>query len=324
MYRTDLHLHSFFQHYQLMRSSSEGNPAELIKSLKYVFVTNNQVSGNSGTTHEVLATAITAILKQTADFNTSNKLLKYSWFFFETMAKSMAQYLQEGNRIKRCLTFMNRGFAFSLVNDYMCGFTLKDPKVLTEMKFDFLMTVCNHEHSTTSRSTCPWPSAAPSCRECRNQQARICLLYLPLLELLYQNLKQLSAQQHTSSPGLGLTGSIDYLRSTSSMDSRRTSMAIDKDHGPVAQNGHLVRREDSRGSLFMDLGTPNSSELHRRGSELHRRGSTMSSSTTLPSIGKLGHYEIEGLTSSGPSQKTSCWPTGTRSTLRTSSTSSVY
>ncbi|KAK6292025.1 hypothetical protein J4Q44_G00378100 [Coregonus suidteri] len=121
--KKDLHLHSFFQHYQLMRSSSEGNPAELIKSLKYVFVTNNQVSGNSGTTHEVLATAITAILKQTADFNSSNKLLKYSWFFFETMAKSMAQYLQEGNRIK----------------------------VLTEMKFDFLMTVCNHEHSTTSR-----------------------------------------------------------------------------------------------------------------------------------------------------------------------------
>ncbi|CAB1345258.1 unnamed protein product, partial [Coregonus sp. 'balchen'] len=98
-----------------------------------------------------------------------------------------------------------------------------------------------------------------------NQQARICLLYLPLLELLYQNLKQLSAQQHTSSPGLGLTGSRDYLRSTSSMDSRRTSMAIDKDHGPVAQNGHLVRREDSRGSLFMDLGTPNSSEVKDRG-----------------------------------------------------------
>ncbi len=38
----------------------------------------------------------------------------------------------------------------------------------------------------------------------QNQQARICLLYLPLFELLYQNLKQLSAQPHTSSPGLGL------------------------------------------------------------------------------------------------------------------------
>ncbi|XP_062305986.1 dedicator of cytokinesis protein 11-like [Osmerus eperlanus] len=129
-------------------------------------------------THKVLTTAVTAILKQTSNFNTSNKLLKYSWFFFETLAKSMALYLQEGNRmkmpraqrfpesfhqalqslllsimphitirhpeipdearqvnlslaafIKRCLTFMNRGFAFSLVNDYMCGFSLKDPKV---------------------------------------------------------------------------------------------------------------------------------------------------------------------------------------------------
>uniref|UniRef100_A0A7N6BF36 Dedicator of cytokinesis 11 n=1 Tax=Anabas testudineus TaxID=64144 RepID=A0A7N6BF36_ANATE len=259
IYAQDLHLHKFFQHCQLMRTTSEGNPAELIKYLKclhamethviinflptvlmqlfevliaatketheiavnslrviihivsrcheeglehylrsfvkYVFVTNNPASGNSPTTHEVLATTVTATLKQTADFNTSNKLLKYSWFFFETMAKSMAQYLQEGNRIKmprpqrfpdsfhqalqslvlsimphitirhmeipeearcinlslanfikRCLTFMNRGFAFGLVNHYMCHFGLKDPKVLTEMKFEFLMAVCNHEH----------------------------------------------------------------------------------------------------------------------------------------------------------------------------------
>ncbi|CAB1351633.1 unnamed protein product [Coregonus sp. 'balchen'] len=430
IYPQDLHLHKFFQHCQLMRSSSEGNPAELIKYLKclhametkviikflptvlmqlfevlntatkeateiavnstrviihivsrcheeglenylrsflkYVFVNNSPVSGNSGTTHEVLATAVTAILKQTADFNTSNKLLK-------TMAKSMAQYLQEGNRIKmpraqrfpdsfhqalqslllsimphitirhveipeearcvnlslagfikRCLTFMNRGFGFSLINDYMCGFTLKDPKVLTEMKFDFLMTVCNHEHyiplnlpmafgrtklqrvqDFISYATEIFGAVAealqgsPEVRQLavavlknllikhamddrytqyKNQQARICLLYLPLLELLYQNLKQLSAQHHTSSPGLGFTVSPPL----------PTSTAIDKDRGPVAQNGHLVRREDSRGSLFMDPSTPDSSELHRR-------GSTMSSSTTLPPIGRLGHYEIKGL-----------------------------
>lgn len=30
----DLHLHKFFQHCQLMRTASEGNPAELIKYLK--------------------------------------------------------------------------------------------------------------------------------------------------------------------------------------------------------------------------------------------------------------------------------------------------
>uniref|UniRef100_A0A8C2EXT4 Dedicator of cytokinesis 11 n=1 Tax=Cyprinus carpio TaxID=7962 RepID=A0A8C2EXT4_CYPCA len=254
IYTQDLHLHNFFQYCQLMKSASQGSPAELVKYLKclhavetqviikflptvlvqlfevltmaskesqdiavnstrviihivsqcheeglehylrmflkYVFRINNATSANSVTTHEVLATAVTVILKQTADFNTCNKLLKYSWFFFETVAKSMAQYLLDGNRmkrfpesfhqalqslllsimphitiryeeipeearcvnfslacfIKRCLTFMNRGFAFSLINDYVCGFSLKDPKVLTEMKFDFLMTVCNHEH----------------------------------------------------------------------------------------------------------------------------------------------------------------------------------
>uniref|UniRef100_A0A671XRE8 Dedicator of cytokinesis 11 n=1 Tax=Sparus aurata TaxID=8175 RepID=A0A671XRE8_SPAAU len=412
IYPQDLHLHKFFQHCQLMRTTSEGNPAELVKYLKclhamethvivnflptvlmqlfevltaatkeaheiavnslrviihivsrcheeglehylrsfvkYVFVTNNAVSGNSATTHEVLATAVTATLKQTADFNTSNKLLKYSWFFFETMAKSMGQYLQEGNRmkmpraqrfpdsfhqalqslvlsvmphitirhmeipeearcinlslanlIKRCLTVMNRGFAFGLVNHYMCHFGLKDPKMLTEMKFDFLMAVCNHEHfiplnlpmafgrtklqrvqeqslefSLTEeycrnhflvglllRELAEALQQGPEVRQLavsvlknllikhamddrytayKNQQARICLLYLPLFELLYQNLKQLSAQPYTSSPGLGLNVS--------------------------------------------PIGT-------RR---LQRRGSTMSSSP-MPPIGRLGHYEIKGL-----------------------------
>uniref|UniRef100_A0A8D0D808 Dedicator of cytokinesis 11 n=1 Tax=Sander lucioperca TaxID=283035 RepID=A0A8D0D808_SANLU len=429
IYAQDLHLHKFFQHCQLMRTTSEGNPAELIKYLKclhametqviinflptvlmqlfgvltaatketheiavnslrviihivsrcheeglehylrsfvkYVFVTNNPASGHSATTHEVLATAVTATLKQTADFNTSNKLLKYSWFFFETMAKSMAQYLQEGNRIKmpraqrfpdsfhqalqslvlsimphitirhmeileearcvnlslanfikRCLTVMNRGFAFGLVNHYMCHFGLKDPKVLTEMKFDFLMTVCNHEHfiplnlpmafgrtklqrvqdfipyatelfgpveqslefSLTEeycrnhflvglllREVAEALQQGPEVRQLavsvlknllikhamddrytafKNQQARICLLYLPLFELLYQNLKQLSAQPHTSSPGLGLNVS------------------------PLGTlDGH---------------------------SRLQRRGSTMSSSP-MPPIGRLGQYEIRGL-----------------------------
>ncbi|XP_034532967.1 dedicator of cytokinesis protein 11 isoform X3 [Notolabrus celidotus] len=472
IYAQDLHLHKFFQHCQLMRATSEGNQAELIKYLKclhamethviinflpvvlmqlfevltgatkeshetavnslrviihivsrcheeslehylrsfvkYVFVTNNPASGNAATTHEVLATAVTATLKQTADFNTSNKLLKYSWFFFEIMAKSMAQYLQEGNRmkmpraqrfpdsfhqalqslvlsimphitirhmeipeearcinlslanfIKRCLTFMNRGFAFGLVNHYMCHFGLKDPKVLTEMKFEFLMTVCNHEHfiplnlpmafgrtklqrvqdfipyatelfgpveqslefSLTEdycrnhflvgllmREVAEALQQGPDVRQLavsvlknllikhamddryavyKNQQARICLLYLPLFELLYQNLKQLSAQPYNSSPGLGLNGSRDDLISTSSVDSRRISTAIERDHGLPAQNGHVVRREDSRGSLFMDSATPDSIELQRR-------CSTMSSSP-MPPIGRLGHYEIKGI-----------------------------
>ncbi|XP_055012660.1 dedicator of cytokinesis protein 11 isoform X2 [Boleophthalmus pectinirostris] len=465
IYAQDLHLHNFFQHCQLMRSTSEGSPADLIKYLKclhamethvmihflptvlmqlfevlttatkeaqetavnslrviihivskcheegvehylrsfvkYVFVTSS-CSGSSSSTHEVLATAVTAVLKQTADFNTINKLLKYSWFFFETMAKSMAQYLQEGNRmkmprtqrfpesyhqalqslilsimphitirhleipeearavnislanfIKRCLTLMNRGFGFALVNHYMCHFTLKDPKLLSEMKFEFLMTVCNHEHfiplnlpmafgrtklqrvqdlipyatelfgpveqsleynlteefcrnhflvGLLLREVAEALQQAPEVRQLsvsvmknllikhamddrytafKNQQARICLLYLPLVELLYQNLKQLSAQPYNSSPGLN--GSRDDLISTGSSDSRRISSVVD--HGAMTLNGH-VRREDSRGSLFMDPGTPDN--------ELQRRGSTMSCSAAPP-VGRLGVYEIKGL-----------------------------
>uniref|UniRef100_A0AAV2KQV2 Dedicator of cytokinesis protein 11 n=1 Tax=Knipowitschia caucasica TaxID=637954 RepID=A0AAV2KQV2_KNICA len=465
IYTQDLHLHNFFQHCQLLRTTSEGSPADLIKYLKclhamethviihflptilmqlfevltsatkesqdtavnslrviihivskcheegvehylrsfvkFVFVSRPS-AGSSSTTHEVLATAVTTVLKQTADFITSNKLLKYSWFFFETMAKSMVHYLQEGNRmkmprtqrfpesfhqslqslvlsimphitirhfeipeearavnlslahfIKRCLTLMNRGFGFALVNHYMCHFTLKDPKVLSEMKFEFLMTVCNHEHfiplnlpmafgrtklqrvqdfipyatelfgpveqsleynlteefcrhhflvGLLLREVAEALVQAPEVRQLavsvlknllikhatddrytafKNQQARICLLYLPLVELMYQNLQQLSAPPYTVSPGLN--GSRDDLLCSGSSDSRRTSTAVDRDHGLLVLNG-LVRREDSRGSLFMD--PPES--------ELQRRSSTMSCSP-VPPLGRLGSYEIKGL-----------------------------
>uniref|UniRef100_A0A8C8SES2 Dedicator of cytokinesis 11 n=1 Tax=Pelusios castaneus TaxID=367368 RepID=A0A8C8SES2_9SAUR len=146
-------------------------------------------------THEILAIAMATVLKQSADFLAINKLLKYSWFFFEALAKSMAMYLLDENKIKlpraqrfpdsyhhvlhslllaiiphvtiryseipeesrnvnfslanflkRCLTFMDRGFIFNLINDYISGFARKDPKILVEFKFEFLQTVCSHEH----------------------------------------------------------------------------------------------------------------------------------------------------------------------------------
>uniref|UniRef100_A0A8C1WNQ2 Dedicator of cytokinesis 11 n=1 Tax=Cyprinus carpio TaxID=7962 RepID=A0A8C1WNQ2_CYPCA len=465
IYTQDLHLHNFFQYCQLMRSTSQGNPAELIKYLKclhavetqviikflptvlvqlfeivtmaskesldiavnstrviihmvsqcheeelehylrsflkYVFRINNATSENSLTTHEVLATAVTVILKQTADFNTCNKLLKYSWFFFETIAKSMAQYLQDGNRmkmpraqrfpesfhqalqslllaimphitmryvdvpvearsvnfslacfIKRCLTFMNRGFAFSLINEYMCFFGLKDPKALTEMKFDFLMTVCNHEHyiplnlpmafgrtklqrvqdfisyaaerfgvvdqnleySLTEdycknhflvglllREVADGLQGCPEIRQLavaalknlmikhamderynafKNQQARICLLYLPLIELLYQNLS------HMNSPGQFCRNELGFMyRDDLPVDSHRSSTIIDKEPtGVITQNGH-IRKGESRSSMYGDPGTSDVNELNRR-------SSTMSN---VPTTGRLGQYEIRGL-----------------------------
>uniref|UniRef100_A0A4W5L6I1 Dedicator of cytokinesis 11 n=1 Tax=Hucho hucho TaxID=62062 RepID=A0A4W5L6I1_9TELE len=398
IYPQDLHLHKFFQHCQLMRSSSEGNPAELIKYLKclhametkviikflptvlmqlfevlntatkeateiavnstrviihivsrcheeglenylrsflkYVFVNNSPVSGNSGTTHEVLATAVTAILKQTADFNTSNKLLKFlidlskrmqnvvsfglielNVFYQMPRAQrfpdSFHQALQSlllsimphitirhveipeearcvnlslAGFIKRCLTFMNRGFGFSLVNDYMCGFTLKDPKVLTEMKFDFLMTVCNHEHyiplnlpmafgRTKLQRVQDFISYATEIFGAVDQSLESALTedYCKnhfLVGLLLREVAE--ALQGTPEVRQLAVAVLKNLLIKHAMDDRYTQYKKLCEHvslyspGPVTQNGHLVRREDSRGSLFMDPSTPDSSEVRDR------------------------------------------------------------
>uniref|UniRef100_A0A8C0Y336 Dedicator of cytokinesis 9 n=1 Tax=Castor canadensis TaxID=51338 RepID=A0A8C0Y336_CASCN len=49
--------------------------------------------------------------------------------------------------IKRCFTFMDRGFVFKQINNYISCFAPGDPKVtLFEYKFEFLRVVCNHEH----------------------------------------------------------------------------------------------------------------------------------------------------------------------------------
>uniref|UniRef100_UPI00398F1DC7 dedicator of cytokinesis protein 11-like isoform X1 n=2 Tax=Pristiophorus japonicus TaxID=55135 RepID=UPI00398F1DC7 len=173
----------------------EGLDHYLRSYIKYVFRTGQYATSENKTTHEELARSITVILKQSADFLTINKLLKHSWFFFDLLIKSMAQYLIEKNKIKlprsqrfqdccrhavhslllaiiphinlryaeipeesrsansswahfmkRCLTLMDRGFIFNLINDYISCFSPKDPKALTEYKLDFLQIICNHEH----------------------------------------------------------------------------------------------------------------------------------------------------------------------------------
>uniref|UniRef100_A0A672VDS1 Dedicator of cytokinesis 11 n=1 Tax=Strigops habroptila TaxID=2489341 RepID=A0A672VDS1_STRHB len=173
----------------------EGLDHYLRSFIKYVFRAEKPSVSQAKMTHEILVLSMATILKQSADFLTINKLLKYSWFFFEALAKSMAMYLLEENKIKlprgqrfpdsyqhalhslllaiiphvtiryneipeesrnvnfslanflkRCLTFMDRGFVFNLINDYISGFSPKDPKLLVEYKFEFLQTICNHEH----------------------------------------------------------------------------------------------------------------------------------------------------------------------------------
>ncbi|XP_026709492.1 dedicator of cytokinesis protein 9 isoform X15 [Athene cunicularia] len=173
----------------------EGLDSYLRSYVKYAYKAEPYVGSEYKTVHEELTKSMTTILKPSADFLTSNKLLKYSWFFFEVLIKSMAQHLIENSKvkllrnqrfsasfhhavetvvnmlmphitqkykdnpeasknanhslaafIKRCFTFMDRGFVFKQINNYISCFAPGDPKTLFEFKFEFLRVVCNHEH----------------------------------------------------------------------------------------------------------------------------------------------------------------------------------
>lgn len=78
----------------------EGLESYLRSFIKYSFRPEKPSTLQAQLIHETLATTMIAILKQSADFLAINKLLKYSWFFFEIIAKSMATYLLEENKIK--------------------------------------------------------------------------------------------------------------------------------------------------------------------------------------------------------------------------------
>ena len=41
---------------------------------------------------------------------------------------------------------MDRGFVFRLITSYLEKFSLADPRLLWEYKFEFLQMVCAHEH----------------------------------------------------------------------------------------------------------------------------------------------------------------------------------
>ncbi|XP_029414755.1 dedicator of cytokinesis protein 9 isoform X11 [Nannospalax galili] len=173
----------------------EGLESHLRSYVKFAYKAEPYVASEYKTVHEELTKSMTTILKPSADFLTSNKLLKYSWFFFDVLIKSMAQHLIENSKvkllrnqrfpasyhhavetvvnmlmphitqkfrdnpeasknanhslamfIKRCFTFMDRGFVFKQINNYISCFAPGDPKTLFEYKFEFLRVVCNHEH----------------------------------------------------------------------------------------------------------------------------------------------------------------------------------
>ncbi|XP_045326933.1 dedicator of cytokinesis protein 11 isoform X5 [Leopardus geoffroyi] len=390
----------------------EGLDNYLRSFIKYSFRPEKPNVPQAQLIHETLATTMIAVLKQSADFLSINKLLKYSWFFFEIIAKSMATYLLEENKIKlprgqrfpeayhhvlhslllaiiphvtiryaeipdesrnvnyslasflkRCLTLMDRGFVFNLINDYISGFSPKDPKVLAEYKFEFLQTICNHEHYiplnlpmafakpklqrvqdffsfavdrlTSVDSNLEYSLSDEYCKhhflvglllretsialqdnyeirytaisviknllikhafdtryQHKNQQAKIAQLYLPFVGLLLENIQRLAGRD-TMYPCAAVPSSAsrDEFACGFTSPTNRGSLTADKDTAYGAfQNGHGIKREDSRGSLIPEgvTGLPDQSGTV----ENTRQSSTRNS---ISQYNRLDPYEIRSL-----------------------------
>ncbi|XP_022422416.1 dedicator of cytokinesis protein 11-like isoform X3 [Delphinapterus leucas] len=377
----------------------EGLDNYLRSFIKYSFRPEKPSTPQAQLIHETLATTMIAVLKQSADFLAINKLLKYSWFFFEIIAKSMATYLLEENKIKlprgqrfseayhhvlhslllaiiphvtiryaeipdesrnvnyslasflkRCLTLMDRGFVFNLINDYISGFSLKDPKVLAEYKFEFLQTVCNHEHyiplnlpmafakpklQRVQDSNLEYSLSDEYCKhhflvglllretsialqdnydirytaisviknllikhafdtryQHKNQQAKIAQLYLPFVGLLLENIQRLAGRDTLySCAAMPNSASRDEFACGFASPTSRASLSTDKDtaYGSF-QNGHGIKREDSRGSLIPEgaTGFPDQGST----GENTRQSSARSS---VSQYNRLDQYEIRSL-----------------------------
>uniref|UniRef100_A0A8C5BJJ2 Dedicator of cytokinesis 11 n=1 Tax=Gadus morhua TaxID=8049 RepID=A0A8C5BJJ2_GADMO len=396
IYTQDLHLHKFFQHCQLMRSSPEGNPAELIKYLKCLHAVETQVMVNflpiilmqlfevlttaTKEAHDVAVNSLRVIIHivsrcqeeglehylrsflkvrsthkhthtrahththtHTEHTNTHTNThtpsrspfsclshvlfdFKYSWFFFETMAKSMAQFLHQGSRIKmprsqrfpdsfnqalqslllsimphitirhvevqeearcinlslavfikRCLSFMNRGFAFSLINDYMCGFTLHDPRVLTEMKFDFLMTVGNHEHFIPLNLPMAFGRTKLQRVQDQNLECSLTEDYCRnhfLVGLLLREVASALQQQHSAEVRQVAVATLKNLLVKHAADDRYTIYKVSSPFKPW-----MFPRPPNHPHPYRD-GNRNKTALQRRGSAI---------------TGRLGQYEVKGL-----------------------------
>uniref|UniRef100_A0A672MF34 Dedicator of cytokinesis 10 n=1 Tax=Sinocyclocheilus grahami TaxID=75366 RepID=A0A672MF34_SINGR len=76
--------------------------------------------------------------------------------------------------VKRCFTFMDRGFTFKLISNYINMITASDNKMLCELKFEFIREVCNYEHYVLLSLPIPSaritgqgaPRAPPLCVSC--------------------------------------------------------------------------------------------------------------------------------------------------------------
>ncbi|XP_043189264.1 dedicator of cytokinesis protein 9-like isoform X2 [Amphibalanus amphitrite] len=87
-----------------------------------------------------------------ASFNTQLETMLEAFYpYILQKYKELPIETREANRsmaalLKRCLSLMDRGFVFRLITSYLEKFSLADPRLLWEYKFEFLQMVCAHEH----------------------------------------------------------------------------------------------------------------------------------------------------------------------------------
>ncbi|XP_035744752.1 dedicator of cytokinesis protein 10 isoform X4 [Egretta garzetta] len=68
------------------------------------------------------------------------------WKYKDALEETRSANYSTAKFLKRCFTFMDRGFVFKMVNNYISMFGTGDSKTLHQFKFDFLQEVCHHEH----------------------------------------------------------------------------------------------------------------------------------------------------------------------------------
>ncbi|EHB02046.1 Dedicator of cytokinesis protein 10 [Heterocephalus glaber] len=68
------------------------------------------------------------------------------WKYKDALEETKRANHSAARFLKRCFTFMDRGFVFRTVNNYISMFSSGDLKTLCQYKFDFLQEVCQHEH----------------------------------------------------------------------------------------------------------------------------------------------------------------------------------
>ncbi|XP_047699119.1 dedicator of cytokinesis protein 11 isoform X3 [Prionailurus viverrinus] len=252
----------------------EGLDNYLRSFIKYSFRPEKPNAPQAQLIHETLATTMIAVLKQSADFLSINKLLKYSWFFFEIIAKSMATYLLEENKIK-----LPRGQRF--------------PEAYHHVLHSLLLAII--PHVTIRYAEIPDESRNVNyslASFLKNQQAKIAQLYLPFVGLLLENIQRLAGRD-TMYPCAAVPSSAsrDEFACGFTSPTNRGSLTADKDTAYGAfQNGHGIKREDSRGSLIPEgvTGLPDQS-----GTVENTRQS--SARNSISQYNRLDPYEIRSL-----------------------------